>query len=405
MALEERIFFVDDDPNILEAYQRKLHKVVNLHTAAGPVTGLDVIKEKGPFAVVVADMNMPVMNGIDFLKEVQEIAPETVRIMLTGNADIKVAMQAVNSGSVFRFLTKPCPPQLMGDSLLAAISQYRLVSAEKELIEGTLKGAVDLLTEILSWVTPDTFGRTAHVRSLVKGVAVKLEPRQEWEIEMAATLAQIGQVAIPSETHAKISAGEALDENEERALLDTPAVGYELLKRIPRLGGVAQIVLYQNKHFDGSGYPADTVAGEDIPLGARILKAASDVCELHASGKSARESMTDMQVRRGWYDPRVLAAIGTFARTQEAQTEQRRVVALPLRALRAGQTLVSGVVTLEGRKLVAGGTVFTEALLLRLKKFRQIGSIKEPISVRIESECVEEDDSLDMETRPAEAKQ
>ncbi len=144
--MHERILFVDDDPNILEAYQRKLQHVLIVHIALGPHVALREIREKGPFAVVVADMNMPLMNGLEFLKKVKNIAPETVRMMLTGNSDIKTAMDAVNEGSVFRFLTKPCPSKLMGDSLVAAIQQYRLITSEKEILEGTLKGTVELLT-------------------------------------------------------------------------------------------------------------------------------------------------------------------------------------------------------------------------------------------------------------------
>ena len=134
--MEERILFVDDDPNILEAYHRKLQHVLHVRTAQGPHLGLREIEEKGPFAVVVADMNMPLMNGVEFLARVREFAPETVRMMLTGNSDIKTAMDAVNEGCVFRFLTKPCPSKLMGDSLAAAIKQHRLITAEKEVWRG-----------------------------------------------------------------------------------------------------------------------------------------------------------------------------------------------------------------------------------------------------------------------------
>ena len=134
--MDERILFVDDDPNILEAYQRKLQHVLHVRTAQGPHLGLREIQEKGPFAVVVADMNMPLMNGVEFLKKVREIAPDTVRMMLTSNSDIKTAMDAVNEGAVFRFLTKPCPSTLMGDSLAAAIKQHRLITAEKEVWRG-----------------------------------------------------------------------------------------------------------------------------------------------------------------------------------------------------------------------------------------------------------------------------
>ena len=128
--MNEKILFVDDDPDILEAYQRRLGKALQVDTARGGAHGLRAILSDGPYAVVVADMHMPVMNGIDFLARVKEVAPDTVRIMLTGNASLKITIQAVNTGGVFRFLTKPCPPEVMGEALVAAINQYRIAKGE-----------------------------------------------------------------------------------------------------------------------------------------------------------------------------------------------------------------------------------------------------------------------------------
>ena len=228
LTMDERILFADDDPNILEAYQRKLQHVLHVRTAHGPHLGLREIQENGPFAVVVADMNMPLMIGVEFLKKVREIAPDTVRMMLTGNPDIKTAMDAVNEASVFRFLTKPCPSRLTPESLLAGIKQYRLITAEKEVLEGTLTGTAELLTEVLSWTSPDAFGRAVQLRNAAKMLAGELGTENAWEIELAATLCQIGMLAIPSEIPAKASEGKPLSSEERSTLESLPAVGHEL---------------------------------------------------------------------------------------------------------------------------------------------------------------------------------
>ncbi|NIQ03497.1 MAG: response regulator, partial [Nitrospinaceae bacterium] len=94
------------------------------------------------FAVVVSDMRMPDMDGIQFLSRVREHYPQTVRMMLTGYADVKTAMNAVNEGNIFRFMTKPCPPEVFEKVLSAGIEQYRLITAERDLLERTLKGSV-----------------------------------------------------------------------------------------------------------------------------------------------------------------------------------------------------------------------------------------------------------------------
>src|ERR1700733_8122058 len=103
--MSNRILCVDDDINILEGYQRALRKEFDITTAPGGEEALVKIRDEGPFAVVVSDMRMPGMDGIQLLTRIKQVAPESVRIMLTGNADQQTAMNAVNEGNIFRFLT------------------------------------------------------------------------------------------------------------------------------------------------------------------------------------------------------------------------------------------------------------------------------------------------------------
>ncbi len=381
--MNERILFVDDDPNILEAYQRKLQHVLYVRTALGPHVGLREIRENGPFAVVVADMNMPLMNGVEFLKKVREIAPDTVRMMLTGNSDIKTAVDAVNDGCVFRFLTKPCPSKLMGDSLVAAIKQHRLITAEKEVLEGTLNGTAELLTEILSWVNPGIFGRAVQLRNTVTTITAKLGTENSWETELAATLCQIGMLAIPSEILAKAVEGKPLSDEERKAVESVPAVSHDLLERIPRLENVARIVLYQNKHFNGAGFPQDQLAGKEIPLGSRILRVAADYHELRAAGQSRQESLKTMQSRDGRYDLDVLSVLGRESPSAVVQAESGQVVTVAFKDLGPGLTLASPILTVEGQTLVSAGTVLTDAFLIRLRKYAATSGIQEPIEVVI----------------------
>src|ERR1043166_4052564 len=106
--MADRILCVDDDPNILEGYKRQLRKEFELVTAVGPEQGLQMGIQQGPFAVVVSDLQMPGMNGVEFLAQVRTQEPDTVRMLLTGNAELQSAIEAINQGQIFRFLTKPC---------------------------------------------------------------------------------------------------------------------------------------------------------------------------------------------------------------------------------------------------------------------------------------------------------
>ena len=107
-----RLLFVDDEPRVLDGLHRMLHPYQNaweMTFLTDPREALDLVEE-ARFHVVVSDMRMPGMNGIEFLTEIRNRSPETTRIMLTGHADIELAMRAVNEGEVYRFLTKPCIP-------------------------------------------------------------------------------------------------------------------------------------------------------------------------------------------------------------------------------------------------------------------------------------------------------
>ena len=119
--MSTKILCVDDEENVLTGLQRSLRKQFQVDVAVGGTAGLRQIEQSGPYAVVIADMQMPEMNGVEFLKRVEARHPDTVRVMLTGNADQKTAMDAVNEGHVFRFLNKPCQPDLLAATLQAAV--------------------------------------------------------------------------------------------------------------------------------------------------------------------------------------------------------------------------------------------------------------------------------------------
>ena len=191
-----KILCVDDEPNILSGYQRSLRKQFEIETAPGGSEALEKMEASGPYAVIVTDMRMPGMDGIQFLKAAQEMDPDSVRIMLTGNADQQTAADAVNEGHIFRFLNKPCTPEDLAQALTAGLKQYRLITAEKELLEKTLGGTIKVLMEILATVDPELFGRAQTLRRNMHTLADALRRNGQlaredlWPLELASLLAQ-----------------------------------------------------------------------------------------------------------------------------------------------------------------------------------------------------------------------
>jgi sigma-B regulation protein RsbU (phosphoserine phosphatase) len=135
--VQPKVLFVDDDPKILAAFRRQLRKKLDITTVTSGGEGLHAVRSGGPFSVVVTDFCMPVMNGIEFLKQVRHMAPESVRMLLTGSADLNAAIQAVNQGHIFRFLTKPCSPEALLDALSAGVREYRSARRERRFNKRT----------------------------------------------------------------------------------------------------------------------------------------------------------------------------------------------------------------------------------------------------------------------------
>lgn len=138
-----------------------------------------------------------------------------------------------------------------------------------------------------------------------------LDIPEKWPVEVAVMLSQIGAITLPDETVQKIIKGSACSRNEEEMVEHLPIVGEKLLSHIPRLEPVREILLYQEKHFDGSGIPKDS-KGDQIPIGARILKILLDYEKLEAQGYSMADTFSTLVGRKGWYDENILKTICTL---------------------------------------------------------------------------------------------
>lgn len=383
--MNTKVLFVDDDVNLLEAVQRGMRKQFSIDTAVGGADGLQKIANSGPYAVVVADMQMPGMNGLEFLRNVQTAAPDAVRMMLTGNADQKTAMDAVNDGRVFRFLTKPCPPPTLAPALDSALEQFRLLTAEKELLENTLGGAVKVLTEILSLFDPATFERSQKLKEYLSDFVCSSNTSVSWDLELAALLSQIGRVTIPPAVLEKLRSGETLNGPEKDIVNRVPEFGARLIENIPRLGPVANIVRYQQKHFDGSGFPADSFSGDEIPIGSRIIYVLSDLLELEDQSLSRPAAFQKMQERNGRYDPKVLNSVSCWCDVSLSAVigeVQGPPQTLEIEELRVGYVLAQDLRTTEGVLVLGINAKLTEMLLTKLQNFRTVNTIKNTLLVR-----------------------
>jgi len=369
----EKILMVDDESSVLAGYQRLLHNEFQIDTAVGGAAALSAIEATGPYAVVVSDMRMPEMDGVQLLTRIKHLAPDTVRIMLTGNADVQNAVSAVNEGSIFRFLTKPCAKETLAKTLTAGLLQYRLVTAEKELLENTLQGSIQVLTEMLSLVNPAAFGRALRVRRYMHHVATRLELPSPWRFEVAAMMSQLGCVTLHPETIEAVCAGRPLSPGEQTRFDAHPGVARDLLSKIPRLEPVAWMIAHQNDSALAADDPTNLQTA-DIRLGANLLRATLAFDDLVGKGLSKKEAAERLSQEHKDFDPRIFRAL----RELELDTEKTQTVVRTCSVeelIPFGMVLEQEVRTKAGLLLVAQGQEVTEALILRLKSFQEYGSI------------------------------
>lgn len=377
------ILIVDDEPNLLSGITRNLFGQFEFETAANGVEALERIKFNSRIGVVMTDLRMPHMNGIELLVEIQKLYPKIVRLMLSGNADLNDMANAVNEGHVFRFLTKPCTPELMSKMLGAALEQRRLIESERILLEQTLNGSVQVLVDLLSLFDPEAFGQAQATRELSRYLAQQFD-EDPWVIENAALLSHLSLVTIPTELLMKHRAGDELTVPERDIFYKVPKVSASLISQIPRLELVAKTILYQKKHFNGIGFPSDPIAGEEIPLGSRILKVSNDFLELIQSGLKIPEVLSKMQSRLGEYDTAILRMIDICREDIEKKFLRRSASVLRLTdgtKLKPGQIVKQKIENKNGILIVREGTVIQQALIEKLLNFISLSSLKLPIVV------------------------
>ncbi|MGA7341919.1 MAG: HD domain-containing phosphohydrolase, partial [Terracidiphilus sp.] len=363
--MTEKILFVDDEPAVLEGYRRLLGRELEVDTAVGGASGLAVIAERGPYAVVISDMRMPQMDGAQFLAKVRDMAPVTVRMALTGYVDIETAMHAVNEGNIFRFLTKPCSKENLLKAAEAALGQYRLINAEKELLEQTLRQSVHVLCEVLGFTNPAAFGRAMRLRSFVQHVAKKLELKSSWQFEIAAMLSQLGCVTLPSDLMNAAYAGERLSPEEQKKYEDHPSVAWEMLSRIPRMEPVARMIAEQNNP-NPKIEARSAEEKHEIEFGIQLLRAGLAFENLLGRGLDPTEAVKKVQTFLKGVDKSILESLHDLTPSVPMIVRECAVSDLAL-----GMILQEDLRNSSGMLLVVKGQELTFQWIERLKGFAQ----------------------------------
>jgi response regulator RpfG family c-di-GMP phosphodiesterase len=375
-----KVLCVDDEPNVLEGLALHLRRRYDVTTANNGAAALKLITDGGSFAVVMSDMRMPGMDGAELLSRVREAAPHSVRILLTGQAEMKSAIAAINQGQIFRFLTKPCPPVDLLAAFDAALDQHRLITTERVLLEQTLRGSIKTLVDVLSLTSPAAFGRANRVKTRVVELAKKLAVADQWQVEVAAMLGELGAITLPPEVLERLHNGSALNEAEQKMVSRMPDVTDQLLQNIPRLEPVRAMLTRAANAVRHNEPLSDDPSLRTIELGARLLRIAVDFDVLEMQGHAPTLCIDTMRGRGDRYDNGMLEAFAALYGT--STVGQDMVRELPLAQLKAGMVFVEDLRLLNGALLCARGYEVNPSFLERARNFRP-GSVKEPIRVLV----------------------
>lgn len=379
-----RILLVDDDPNILHGLRRQLRGAYDVRLADNGRDALAMLASNGPFAAIVSDMHMPGMNGLKTLSRAAEIAPDTVRVMLTGQADISTAVRSINEGGIFLFLTKPCSAEELRKGVDRAVKQNQLLESERTLLQQTLVGSAKLMTDVLAMVLPG-YSKNEHTRRICHAVAGAIEkPDFAWKLELAVLLSPVGAAALPQGLNEKIRTGAALSEVEEKLYGATAAIGHKLIGNIPRLDEVADFVKYSLKNYDGSGEPQDGRQGAGIPLGGRLVRILNELIRELDQRPDPEATLARLSRQPDKFDCELIERIEesiTLA-IYDAIEAKQGVIEAPLFDLKVGDVLVAPIVDLAtNRTLLARGAVLDRVQIDHIHRSQMICKLGDSVLV------------------------
>lgn len=361
------LLIVDDDPAVLNWLVRRLESRYRVRTAPSAAQGLGIVGANPP-AVVLSDQRMPGLSGIELLARVRSLAPETVRILFTGARDVDTAVESINSGEVFRFLTKPLRGEQLDRALEAAVEQHRLVTAQRVLLTKTLHGSIQVLVDLLAMTSPEIFGHATRVKELATLLGAALKCMPLWELEVAAMLSFIGLLAVPEETVRKALAMDPLPPADRSRYEQYPEQSAQLISHIPRLENVHRIV-----RFHQGDHPLEDPR---VPLASRIIRAASDYHALLRRGLT-HEAAIEWIGRSALHPLAVVATLeATVSRTDE------ELIRIPVERLAPGMVIARDVWSSNGAiLLLARGQRLTDLLIQRLKNFHRRQSVASLITI------------------------
>lgn len=257
----------------------------------------------------------------------------------------------------------------------AGVIQFRLMNAERAILQETVLGCIQALVDVLAITNPVAFGRANRVKRLAMQFAEKIDCSGFWQLEAAAMLSQIGYVSLPPELCEKLYYGNKLTPEETTLAEGVPQIAINLLEHIPRLEPVIQILMALQWRDDAIVRLGDGTIG----LATRILALVLEYDGLVAQGGNPGAAMQKLRDRVSRYGADLLDKFSAHIGGAQPKSEQRM---MPLREVAADMIMMQDVLTEEGTLLAQRGLQINGAFLERMRSFGP-GLLAEEVKVLI----------------------
>jgi putative nucleotidyltransferase with HDIG domain len=288
---KDTVLFVDDEEYVLNAVARlfvdSAWRIIRASSAeeALPIIGTEEI------SVLVSDNLMPGIKGVELLSLAKTISPDTVKILMTGHADIPTAIEAINRGEVFRFVEKPWDNAVLINTVADGVERYRLLRSLRINDEAITRSLAQTI-ELKDRCTRGHCDRVAKY-ALLLAKTLRVSSEMQKGIAYGSWLHDCGKIGVPE---AILNSPECLTETEWLTIKMHPAWGADVARQAELSPVVINIIQYHHERWDGEGYPTG-VAGREIPLEARVVTIA-DVFDAITSDRPYRKALPRADARR-----------------------------------------------------------------------------------------------------------
>ncbi len=349
------VLVVDDTEANVDILVDALGELYDVSVAMDGVAALEAIAEETP-DLILLDIMMPEMDGYEVCRRLKgdERYASIPVIFLTALTEIENKTKGFQMGAV-DYITKPFEIAEVNARVKTHL-KLRLAELElRDLVVKTLGGAIDVLTEILSVANPTAFSRTSRLKGHVTKMMAAANLTAFWQIRMAAMLSQIGCVIVSPETIEKIFRGQNVTVDETKTYHRHPQIGYDLIRKIPRLSEVAEIIARQQELQKETGFQGDDQAQRMIQIGSRILKLALDYEKLTYSGKTPAEALAALKTNEREFGAKLLELFSRMIGS-EPEPAHKEVRELYPQDIAVGMVISRDVFTSSDVVLIKAGT-------------------------------------------------